>query len=92
MRAGQQSGCCVAFCSPRIFAWHGWCTGHPPGLGKQTESRPSSKDGTLILIIEGLQRDEAKGSGSVGEEGSLTRRRWRPVKELRTGSQSCPWA
>lgn len=63
MRAGQESGCYMAFCSSRIFALYPWCPGHPPGLGKEMESCPSSKDGTLIPVIEGLQTGEAKGSG-----------------------------
>lgn len=47
--------------SPRFFALYPWCSGHPPGLGKR--ALPSSKDGTWIPIMEGLQTDEAKGRG-----------------------------
>ena len=40
VRAGQQRACCVAFPSTRIFAVYPWSAGHPPRLGKQSESCP----------------------------------------------------
>lgn len=36
-RAAKGPGCCIAFCSPRIFALYPWCT--PPGGG--TSRKPA---------------------------------------------------